>query len=128
MAKHEIVIHENTGATKDAVPYLGGYIEKETIRQEGFIALLGAKSGLPTVQMQAILEGCFELIREIEKEGLVRIHTDIGTVCAIITGSFPTADAAFNPERNKLLLVLQLPEAELTGTGPGSMSFRRNGT
>ena len=26
MAKHEILIHENTGATKVAAPYLGSYI------------------------------------------------------------------------------------------------------
>ena len=30
MARHEIVIHENTGATKESAPYLGSYIAKET--------------------------------------------------------------------------------------------------
>ena len=34
--------------------------------------------------------------------------TDLGVVCAVITGSLPTADAAFDPERNSLELVLRL--------------------
>ena len=30
MARHEIVIHENTGATKGSAPYLGSYIADAT--------------------------------------------------------------------------------------------------
>ena len=33
MAKHEVVIHENTGATKELAPYLGSYIAKETVKE-----------------------------------------------------------------------------------------------
>ena len=32
MAKHEVVIHENNGATKDVAPYTGSYIVKETVK------------------------------------------------------------------------------------------------
>ena len=110
MARHEVVIHENTGALKTDAPYLGSYIAKETIRIEGFIAAVASLCGLPAIQVQAILTGSFDVIEELERESLVRVHTDIGTVCGVITGSFPTADAAFDPERNRLNLVLRLDD------------------
>ena len=108
MAKHEIVIHENTGATKEVAPYLGNYVGKETVKETGFIGVIAQKSGLPAIQAQAILDGSFEAIDELEREGLVRIHTDIGTICGVITGSFETADAAFDPEKNSFELALHL--------------------
>ena len=91
MARHEVIIHENTSATKTVAPYLGNYIAKETLAMAAFASAIGAKCGLP--------------------EGLVRIHTDIGVICAVIKGSFPTADAAFDPERNTLELALRLDDA-----------------
>ena len=111
MARHEVVIHENKGATKGVAPYTGVYIAKETVRQDGFMGYIAAKSGLPAVQAQAILEGAFEAVEELEKESLVRIHTDLGTICGVITGSFETADAAFDPEKNSLELALRLEDA-----------------
>ena len=110
MAKHEVVIHENTGATKESAPYLGSYIAKETVAMAAFAEAVGAKCGLPPIQVMAILGGAFEAIEAMEKESLVRVHTDIGVVCGVITGSFPTSDAAFDPERNALELALRLDE------------------
>mgnify|MGYP003322406048 CR=1 FL=1 len=112
MAKHEVLIHETRNITGDGTTlYTGSYIEKESVRQAGFVGFLSAKSGLPAVQAQAILEGAFEAVEELEKESLVRIHTDLGTICGIITGSFETADAAFDPEKNSLELALRLEDA-----------------
>ena len=110
MARHEVIIHENTGATKESAPYLGSYIAKETVAMAAFAAVVGAKCGLPPIQVMAILGGAFDAIAALEAESLVRIHTDIGVVCAVITGSFPTADAAFDPTRNALELALRLDE------------------
>ena len=110
MAKHEVVIHENTSATKESAPYLGSYIAKETVAMVAFAEAVGAKCGLPPIQVMAILGGAFEAIEAMEKESLVRVHTDIGVVCGVITGSFPTSDAAFDPERNALELALRLDE------------------
>ena len=110
MAKHEVVIHENTGATKESAPYLGSYIAKETVAMAAFGAVVGAKCGLPPIQVMAILGGAFDAIEAMEKESLVRVHTDIGVVCGVITGSFPTSDAAFDPTRNALELALRLDE------------------
>ena len=110
MAKHEVVIHENTGATKTVVPYLGSYISKETLAMAKFASAVGAKCGLPAIQVIAILGGSFEAIEALESEALVRVHTDIGVVCGVITGSFPTADAAFDPARNALELALRLDD------------------
>ena len=110
MARHEVVIHENTGATKESAPYLGSYIAKETVAMAAFAAVVGAKCGLPPIQVMAILGGAFDAIAALEAESLVRVHTDIGVVCGVITGSFPTADATFDPTRNALELALRLDE------------------
>ena len=121
MARHEIVIHENTGATKEFAPYLGSYIAKETLQIPAFAAAIGNKCGLPAIQVIAILTGSFEAIQALERESLVRAWTDIGVVCAVITGSFPTADAAFDPTRNALELALRLDDTlrlDLTDTVP----------
>ena len=110
MANHQIVIHENTGATKTVAPYLGSYISKETLAMAKFASAVGAKCGLPAIQVIAILGGSFEAIEALESEALVRVHTDIGVICGVITGSFPTADAAFDPARNALELALRLDD------------------
>ena len=112
MALHEITIHENTStATKTAAPYLGSYIAKETVALAEFAAAVGAKCGLPPIQVIAIIGGAFEAISALERDALVRVHTDLGVVCGVITGSFPTADAAFDPARNALELALRLDDA-----------------
>ena len=110
MAKHEVMIHENTGATKESAHYLGSYISKETIKSDSFAAKIAERCGLPAIQVQAILAGTFDAVEELEKESLVRVHLDGLTVCGIITGSFATADAAFNSERNSLQLAVRLDE------------------
>ena len=110
MAKHEIIIHENTSATKESAPYLGSYLSKETIKSDEFAAKIAEKCGLPAIQVQAIIAGAFDAIEELEKEELVRLHVDGFTICGIITGSFPTADAKFDSERNALQLALRLDE------------------
>ena len=110
MAKHEVMIHENTGATKESAPYLGSYISKETIKSDSFAAKIAERCGLPAIQVQAILAGTFDEIERLQKESLVRVHLDGLMVCGIITGSFPTADAAFDPERNSLQLAVRLDE------------------
>ena len=53
----------------------------------------------PAIQVIAILDGSFQTLEDLEREGLVRIHTDIGVICAIIEDSFPTAEAASSPSR-----------------------------
>ena len=112
MARHEVVIHENTSAaTHAAAPYTGSYISKETVALAGFAAAVGAKCGLPAIQVRAILEGAFEAIAALERAALVRVHTDLGVVCGVIKGSFPSADAAFDTERNALELALRLDDA-----------------
>ena len=111
MAKHEVVIHENTGATKDQAPYLGSYIAKETVKEDVFVNSIAMLCGMSAVQVTAILDGTFEAIEELEREGLVRVHTDIGVICGVITGSFPTSDAAFDKDRNALELALRIDEA-----------------
>ena len=110
MAKHEVIIHENTGATKESAPYLGSYIAKETIKEDSFASSACAKAGMSPIQFRAIIDGSFQAIEELERQGLVRIHTDLGVICAHIPGSFPTADAAPDPEKNRLCLCLRLAD------------------
>ena len=122
MARHEVVIHENTSsATRASAPYLGSYITKETVALAEFATAVGAKCGLPAIQVIAILGGAFDAIAAMEREALVRIHTDLGVVCGVITGSFQSADAAFTPGKNALNLALRLDDAirlDLTDTVP----------
>ena len=121
MARHEVVIHENTGALRETAPYIGSYISKEQVVMAGFAEAVGAKCGLPPIQVIAIIGGAFEAISALECEALVRVRTDIGVICGVITGSFPTADAAFNPVRNSLELALRLDDMlrlDLTDTVP----------
>ena len=107
---HEVVIHENTGATKDFAPYLGSYISKETVKEASFALTAAMKAGMSPIQFRAILDGSFQALEELEQAGLARIHTDLGVICAVITGSFPTADAAPDPEKNRLVLCLRLAD------------------
>ena len=111
MARHEIVIHENTGALRETAPYIGSYISKEQVVMAEFAEAVGAKCGLPPIQVIAIIGGAFEAISDLERDALVRVRTDIGVVCGVITGSFPTSDAAFDPARNALELALRLDDA-----------------
>ena len=121
MARHEVVIHENTGALRETAPYVGSYISKEQVALAGFAEAVGAKCGLPAIQVIAIIGGAFDAIAALEREALVRVRTDIGVVCGVITGSFPSADAAFDPKRNALVLALRLDDAlrlDLTDVTP----------
>ena len=111
MARHEVVIHENTGALRETAPYIGSYISKEQVVMAAFAEAVGAKCGLPPIQVIAIIGGAFEAISALERDALVRVRTDIGVVCGVITGSFPTSDAAFDPARNALELALRLDDA-----------------
>ena len=111
MALHEITIHENMGASSELAPYLGSYAAKDTVRLDGFAEAVARQCGLPAIQAMAILTGSFDAMEELERDGLVRIHTDLGVVCSVIAGSFPTADAEFDPERNALCLALYLDDA-----------------
>ena len=111
MARHEVVIHENTGALRETAPYIGSYISKEQVVMAEFAEAVGAKCGLPPIQVIAIIGGAFEAISDLERDALVRVRTDIGVVCGVITGSFPTSDAAFDPARNALELALRLDDA-----------------
>jgi len=40
MAKLEIMIHENTGATKESAPYLGTFVTKDTTKLEALASLV----------------------------------------------------------------------------------------
>ena len=110
MAKHEVVIHENLGATKTSAAYLGSYIAKETVKEGSFALSACMKAGMSPIQFRAIIDGSFQAIEDLEREGLVRVNTDLGVICAYISGSFPTADAAPDPEKNKLCLCLRLAD------------------
>ena len=73
MARHEVIIHENTSATSEAAPYLGSYIAKETLQMAAFANAVGNKCGLPGIQVMAILGGAFEAIEALERGGLVKV-------------------------------------------------------
>lgn len=110
MAKHEVVIRENTGTTKTDAPYLPLYIKKSDLAFAALCAQVAAESGLTDTQVRAIFEGAFAEFETLEQDAAVRIHVDGMTVCMAIYGSFATADAAFDPEKNTLALAIYLDD------------------
>ena len=109
MAKHEITIRENTGATKASAPYLGNYVSKETVKIDPISEAVAKLCGLPAIQVQTILTGSFELIAKMEKEdGAVRVNFDGFAVGQVIRWHFASSDAVFDPAVNSLELAILL--------------------
>ena len=107
---HKVKAYRNNTETAGKAAFLGSYLTKETIAIEKLCEQVSAQSGLTAIQVRAILEGSFDAIAELEKEGLVIVHLDGLTVMAVITGSFPTSDAPFDGERNALELAIRLDD------------------
>ena len=107
---HKVKAYRNNTDTAGKAAFLGSYLTKETIAVEKLCEQTAAQSGLTAIQVRAILEGSFDAIAELEKEGLVIVHLDGLTVMAVITGSFPTSDAPFDGERNALELAIRLDD------------------
>jgi len=110
MAKHEVIIRENTGATKTDAPYVPSYIKKSDLDFAAICSQVAAEAGLTDTQVRAIFEGAFAEFETMEKDAPVRIHIDGLTVCMVIYGSFPTSDAAFDPLKNVLALAIYLDD------------------
>ena len=109
MAKHEITIRENTGATKTTAPYLGTYVSKETVKIDPISEAVAKLCGLPAIQVQTILSGAFDQIARMQQEdGAVRVNFDGFAVCQVIKGPFASSDAAFDPAVNTLELAILL--------------------
>ena len=107
---HKVKAYRNNTDTAGKAAFLGSYLTKETVAIEKLCEQTAAQSGLTAIQVRAILEGSFDAIAELEKEGLVIVHLDGLTVMAVITGSFPTSDAPFDGERNALELAIRLDD------------------
>ena len=110
-ATHNVKAYRNSTDTAGKAPFFGSYISHENVPIDALCAQVAALSGLTAIQVRAMLEGSFDAIAELEKEGLVIVHLDGMSVWAVITGSFPTGDAAFDPERNALNLSIRLDDS-----------------
>ena len=110
-ATHNVKAYRNSTDTASQAPFFGSYISHENVPIDALSTQVAALSGLTAIQARAILEGSFDAIAELEKEGLVIVHLDGMSVWAVITGSFPTGDAAFDPERNALELSIRLDDS-----------------
>ena len=107
---HNAKAYRNNTETAGKAAFLASYLTKETIAIEKLCEQVAAQSGLTAIQARAIIEGAFDAITELQKEGLVIVHLDGLTVMAVITGSFPTSDAEFDGERNALELAIKLDD------------------
>ena len=110
-ATHNVKAYRNNTDTAAQAPFFGTYISRENVPFAALCAQVAGYSGLTEIQARAVIEGSFDAIAELEKEGLVIVHLDGLSVCAVITGSFPTGDAAFDPERNALELAIRLDDS-----------------
>jgi hypothetical protein len=104
MAKHEIVIHENTGATKESAPFLGGYVTKNTIDLVALCKTAAELTGQPELKLQNLIENDIDAFIALERQGACRIHVDGGYVELRILGSFEAGDSAWDPMRNTLVV------------------------
>ena len=110
-ATHNVKAYRNNMDTSGGTVYFGRYITNENVPLTALCEQIAMYSGLTAIQARAILEGSFDAIAALEGEGLVIVHLDGMSVSAVITGSFPTGDAAFDPERNKLVLAIRLDDS-----------------
>ena len=109
MAIHEIVLRENTSdVTKASAPFLGSYQAKATVSFADYLDEASDLCGLPRIQFESIIKSAFAAWEALEQDQLCRIRTEIGTIYPSLTGSFASSDAAFDSEKNKLLLVFGL--------------------
>lgn len=69
-----------------AAPYLGTFVSKRSVDFAALAGQVSALSGLPAIQMKAILRGAFDEFVKLEKEGAVRINFDGGCVCLVVKG------------------------------------------
>jgi len=106
MAAHEIMLRANETPTKTVAPYLGQYVSKGTADIDAIATDASALCGIPPLQLKTILYVAFEQFQELESEMLTYIRTDLGDIRGKIGGSFPTADAAFDPLKNTFELAL----------------------
>ena len=110
MATHEVAIRENTGATSTGAPFLGKYVVKGNMDGAEVIAKVAVEAKLTDTVARAIVEGTFDVLAEEEREGLTKFNLGPLTVYAVVTGSFPSSDAAFDAERNRLLLAVRFDD------------------
>ena len=110
MATHEVAIRENTGATSTGAPFLGKYVVKGNMDGAEVIAKVAVEAKLTDTVARAIVEGTFDVLAEEEREGLTKFNLGPLTVYAVVTGSFPSSDAAFDAERNRLLLTVRFDD------------------
>ena len=111
-ATHNVKAYRNNmDSTSGKAPFLGTYISHENVPMAALCEQVAAQSGLTAIQARAIIEGSFDAVAELERDGLVIVHLDGMSVWAVVTGSFPTGDAAFDPERNALNLAIRLDDS-----------------
>ena len=101
MARHEIKIHANTGATSEKAPFTGSYITKSTLNLDMICAMAANLVGMPELKLKNLLQNSIEAFLDWEREEACRIHIDGGYVEIKLLGSFPAADSTWNPEKNK---------------------------
>ena len=104
MAKHEVILHENTGALKEQAPYLGTYVTKNTTGLADIITAAAPRAGMPAIKLQTLIENDIEALMALEKSGACRIHLDGGYIELRILGSFDASDSSWNPDKNRLII------------------------
>ena len=111
MARHEVKIHANNGATSEKAPFTGSYITKSTVGIDAICATAASLVGMPELKLKNIVQNAIEAFLDWEREGACRIHVDGGYVEIKLLGSFPAADSPWDPARNRFVVVF-VPDAE----------------
>ena len=109
MAQHEVKPYANKLSSKAKWPFLGNYVPKNTLTLDGVLPDLAKEAGGTETQAKAILEGAFDILEQLETEGLVRYNLPGGfAVGPVIRGAFPASNSPWNPAVNRLELALAI--------------------
>ena len=112
----------NPTDTAESAPYLGSAIPAGSLAFDNILSkMVAAGTHMTVATARYLLDAFYELAAQLAAE-CARVSTGTVSLFPAISGSFPTEDADFDPERNKLFVDAQLAQslqAEVGGIVPG---------
>ena len=125
MAKTSIgyKIVPNNSPTQDAAPYTGQAIPNGSLAFDNILkSMVDGGTRMTVATARFFLEAFYELVADITAVECRRASTGTVSVFPAISGSFPSEDADFDPERNRLFVDAALSKSlqeQVAALAPG---------
>ena len=104
-------IAPNPTDTADSAPYLGSAVPAGSLAYDNILTkMVDSGTHMTVATARYLLEALYELVADEAKE-CARVSTGTVSFYPAISGSFPTEDADFDAERNKLYVDAELSQA-----------------